>query len=198
MKKTLSGFLLMIALLMHFSGAWASDTFATGNGYFTTLGLETNFPSDYDYLTVTGNSGSITGTGQYDIASLLFSVGYNAWHIHTDTGTVGFNFAINGTNATLTLPYTINISYQDTLSLGLGTLNLTSGGKTFSVSTLPNLFSNVGTNGFGSNSQQLMSNISVTPVPEPSTYAMLLAGLGLIVFIAYRRKDNSSDMPMAA
>jgi hypothetical protein len=35
------------------------------------------------------------------------------------------------------------------------------------------------------------------PVPEPSTYAMLLAGLGLIGFVAYRRNDNSSDMTMA-
>jgi hypothetical protein len=35
-------------------------------------------------------------------------------------------------------------------------------------------------------------------VPEPSTYAMLLAGLGLIGFISFRRKNDSSDMPMAA
>ena len=39
---------------------------------------------------------------------------------------------------------------------------------------------------------------NIAPVPEPSTYAMLLAGLGLIGFILYRRKDDSSDMPMAA
>ena len=36
------------------------------------------------------------------------------------------------------------------------------------------------------------------PVPEPGTYAMLLAGLGLIGFIAYRRKNDSFDLPMAA
>jgi len=36
------------------------------------------------------------------------------------------------------------------------------------------------------------------PVPEPETYAMLLAGLGLIGFIAYRRKNDSSDMFIAA
>jgi hypothetical protein len=35
-------------------------------------------------------------------------------------------------------------------------------------------------------------------VPEPETYAMLLAGLSLIGFIAYRRKNNSSNMLMAA
>lgn len=33
--------------------------------------------------------------------------------------------------------------------------------------------------------------ISTTPVPEPETYAMLLAGLGLIGFTARRRKQNA-------
>jgi PEP-CTERM motif len=41
-------------------------------------------------------------------------------------------------------------------------------------------------------------NGAVAAVPEPETYAMLLAGLGLIGFIAYRRKNDSSGMPMAA
>lgn len=34
-------------------------------------------------------------------------------------------------------------------------------------------------------------------VPEPETYAMLLAGLGLMGFLAYRRKNDSSNMQMA-
>lgn len=34
------------------------------------------------------------------------------------------------------------------------------------------------------------------PVPEPASYAMMLAGLAMI--LAYRRGDNSSGMPMAA
>jgi PEP-CTERM motif len=37
-----------------------------------------------------------------------------------------------------------------------------------------------------------------SPVPEPKTYAMLLAGIGLIGFISYRRKNNFSNMLMAA
>jgi hypothetical protein len=38
-----------------------------------------------------------------------------------------------------------------------------------------------------------VNSICVSAVPEPETYAMLLAGLGLIGFIAYRRKNNSSN-----
>ena len=33
-----------------------------------------------------------------------------------------------------------------------------------------------------------------TPVPEPETYAMLLTGLGLLGFMARRRKISSSDV----
>jgi hypothetical protein len=39
---------------------------------------------------------------------------------------------------------------------------------------------------------------TISAVPEPSTYIMLLAGLGLIGFLSYRSKGNSSAMFMAA
>ena len=41
------------------------------------------------------------------------------------------------------------------------------------------------------------TNSSISPVPEPKTYAMMLAGLVLIGVIAYRRKDDCSGMLMA-
>ncbi len=37
-----------------------------------------------------------------------------------------------------------------------------------------------------------LDNFSVTPVPEPETYAMFMAGLGLIGFIARRRKNGQA------
>jgi hypothetical protein len=33
-----------------------------------------------------------------------------------------------------------------------------------------------------------LQNFQVTPVPEPATYAMLLAGLGALVFVSRRRR----------
>jgi hypothetical protein len=34
------------------------------------------------------------------------------------------------------------------------------------------------------------ANLNVTPVPEPETYGMMLAGLGVLGFLARRRKDG--------
>jgi hypothetical protein len=39
--------------------------------------------------------------------------------------------------------------------------------------------------------------LAVGTIPEPSSYAMLLTGLGLIGVISYRRKYKLSDMPIA-
>lgn len=36
-----------------------------------------------------------------------------------------------------------------------------------------------------------LDNINVSPVPEPSAYVMLLAGLGLLGFVVHRRKPNA-------
>ena len=49
------------------------------------------------------------------------------------------------------------------------------------------IFQNAG----GDNVGALLDNVSVSAVPEPETYAMLLAGLGLLGFMAGRRKESA-------
>ena len=49
----------------------------------------------------------------------------------------------------------------------------------------------MGTNVYGDSPILTMDNFKyteVSPVPEPSTYALMLGGLGLVGFMAYRRK----------
>ncbi|SFE72549.1 PEP-CTERM sorting domain-containing protein [Nitrosomonas sp. Nm166] len=49
------------------------------------------------------------------------------------------------------------------------------------------IFQNAGGDDVGA----VLDNVSVVAVPEPETYAMLLAGLGLLGFTALRRKTKT-------
>ena len=77
------------------------------------------------------------------------------------------------------------------------TFNLTSYLDPFNTFSL--IFTPTETNrysfGFTTNSNDnvgaLLDNVSVTAVPEPETYALMLAGLGLIGFSARRRKTQA-------
>ena len=42
----------------------------------------------------------------------------------------------------------------------------------------------------GDNVGALLDNVTVTAVPEPESYAMIMAGLGLMGFIVRRRKNG--------
>ncbi len=60
------------------------------------------------------------------------------------------------------------------------------------------LYMDVLTSGGGYTAQSGTLYPTTSPVPEPESYVILLSGLGLIGLIAYRRKNNFSDLHMAA
>ncbi|MBK9453236.1 MAG: FxDxF family PEP-CTERM protein [Bacteroidetes bacterium] len=51
---------------------------------------------------------------------------------------------------------------------------------------------------YGSNGHSyLLNRDNISPIPEPQTYLMLLAGLGLLGFMAHRRKENALNLGTA-
>ena len=91
----------------------------------------------------------------------------------------------------LTIRDSANIAYNFTAS-GLG-FAVTNGNQTFSQyvqfvasagTTIASLsFTSGGTDAFEA------ANFSVTPIPEPETYALMLAGLAALGFVSKRRKQ---------
>ena len=72
--------------------------------------------------------------------------------------------------------------------LGSGSTGGTGSFLTFAGGTIPGSYE-LKIEGSGTGSY--FGNIVISPVPEPQTYAMLLAGLGLVGFSARRRNDNT-------
>jgi len=98
---------------------------------------------------------------------------YDFADTQTGTGNSGFVFGLNGTETTQ-----------------LQTLLNPLGGNFSSLRA--GLFG-VASNATGGNETFFMANSTALPptaIPEPETYAMMLAGLGMLGFIARRRKRN--------
>lgn len=135
-------------------------------------------PGNGSYVDLDGSTGSsgvlrnfvdlIAGT-QYTLSFWL------AGNQRADQGTESVNVHFGGVNQTF------NLSYLDPF-------------KTFSLIYTPTV-TNTYSFGFTTNSNDnvgaLLDNVSVTAVPEPETYALMLAGLGLIGFSARRRKTHA-------
>lgn len=100
--------------------------------------------------------------------------------------------------------YTINPETQTSYDSGFLLPTLAAGDYIFTVSAYPN-FSNSSllSDGFSLDSEQPSSvstgaewsvwldgvdSATVSPIPEPSTYALMLGGLGLVGFMAHQRK----------
>jgi hypothetical protein len=108
--------------------------------------------------------------------------------------------AYHGSNSASILDFSIN-----GISVGTKTTNLAnagtweglsttwnSGGATTATLELINRNTAAGGNDFAIDDINLSTESTVITVPEPETYAMLLAGLGLMGWVGQRRKRHSA------
>ena len=99
------------------------------------------------------------------------------------------DITFSGGTFTLT---SLDILYDD----GRPTMIIGSNAATYTVSGLGHvefgsLFAGVTSVHWTTTGQSVADNVTVTAVPEPEAYVMLLAGLGLLGFMARRRKESA-------
>lgn len=102
----------------------------------------------------------------------------------------GLSLGINGTNVIFTLFQLVDTTTSAVLGTGV-----TGGTQSFLSFLLPNGTDNYALNVSGNvtpagTTGAYAGSVVVSEVPEPKTYAMLLAGVGLLAFAARRRRTN--------
>lgn len=155
------------------SGFWGS-LFTTSAGTFS--------------ATYLGNESGYTNNFSFGLGNSLLESNFLGKTISTavGTGTVGFTFSDNSGSG-----HTFANGSQQTLPLGFAILR----GQTNKYGSFQYLLGfNDSYKGDADYDDFVVGvNFVSAPVPEPETYAMLLAGLGLIGFSARRRKNDSTD-----
>ncbi len=114
---------------------------------------------------------SPTGTALFNSGAVTCAGGScNFADTFTGTGNSGFVFALDATQAGLAQTLAFGSGFGNNyIGLSASASNATGGNETFYVASA--------------------GGTTVTPVPEPETYALMLGGLGALCFVAKRRKQ---------
>lgn len=181
------------AVLALASGAALAQSITYSGADYASSSLGADFPSPYDifaYTSVPGGPLDVSSPTSANIGILTFVVGVNCTTCaKTPSFDTPIDFTVNGITQQIDLQYqwsstgpvdTLTFSTPSALSYDLGSagmLNVSFDG----LSAL--------SGGIGTFSENVTASFSVTPVPEPSSYALMFAGLGVIGFVARRRRS---------
>ena len=171
MFKLVSGTALALAIV---AAPAAAATYTTSTNTYTSLGDRLGTP--FDLATLNGVTGTATAPGTYLVNTVDFTAGYNSNDDHTDTGTLTNSALVDGATFSYSVPYTIAISSSDTLTLGGNSFDVNGVRVHFNTLTL--------VSGGETESGNLTATVSV---PEPASWAMMVAGLGLVGLGVRRR-----------
>lgn len=198
--------ILQIVTLAMLTGATTLTQAAVFSDNFDSYPVELNWtppaPSGW-----TVSNGTVDLIGSTNAVSYDFLSG-NGGYVDLDGSTNQAGFFSQGLNLTGGTQYTLSFDLAGSqrgstefvdVNFGgvLGNYSLNSGDN-FSLKTLnftpgsSGLYTISFQNQGGDNVGALLDNVSVTAVPEPKIYGMMLVGLGLMGFVARKRKNQQA------
>ena len=144
-----------------------------------TLTSVSSFATDYDWMSHDALESELSVFGAGVVTDKFsFSLGSGStYDVTNKVNGVGFTpgFAFYG--------------LFDSANTSLGAFTVNSGAHTVSLAAGDYYYTVFGASSTGG-AYSIASAIVATPVPEPETYAMLLAGLGALGFLARRRQNG--------
>jgi hypothetical protein len=138
-----------------------------------------------DYVAYNGGAApvsfeALTTDGLFNFNSVYMGA---AWYSNLSVAVQGFRDGVEVYNTAIN-----GLSFVDSVFVNFGWTNIDKVSFTSLSGPAGNPVDNLSTY----NRAFVMDNLSVSAVPEPETYALMLAGLGLISAAAARRRSNKS------
>ena len=152
--------------------------------------------SQYDQLQVVGRSGQFTDGGSITLNKLNFIAGPNALVPANYNYSFSESMTINGSTATVVVPFTLKIDTSDTLTVAATTISVLIGGNLWNLAV--NALTLGPNPGGPAETGYLTARITDPPAATPLPAALVLfgSGLGAMGFFGRRRKLKASAVPV--
>jgi hypothetical protein len=187
MKKTTKQTLVALALAGAFSGAQAATISLDDTSFPYDLGPN---PTDENVYSVTHAPGSFSDIFTFSLTGLYDTIS-SAVSIFLPGIGGGSDYEIN--NGVLSLWYDPEGDGAGGADTQLAWTNFGDTNGVLAVNSVDagNYYWSVSGDAVGTNGGAYLFAANTAPVPEPETYAMMLAGLGMLGFMGKRRMKNS-------
>jgi hypothetical protein len=181
------------AAVMVMAAAAAAPAYAVTieTGSYSNSGIGAEFASAFDNFVITGDTitiGAATTPVVVSLGGYSFEVGPNCWGCTlTPSFDALIDVTVDGMTQQIDLPYSwyssgpsdfLRFATPAPVMFDFGSLLVT-----IAIDSIGTLSSS-GNTVYGN----VNATVSVTPVPEPASYALMLAGFGIIAFVARRRQ----------